>query len=279
VATALVTGGTGLLAPYVAEAAGTLGTVVVSSRTGSDRAADLSRSADVESLFDSVRPDVVFHTAALTDVDLCERDPAAARLLNQEVVANLVQFLRPSTVLVLFSTDQVYPDTRGLHREGDEAPVNTYGRTKLGGESEALAHDRSLIVRTNLFGPSRTAGRESLSDFVIGRLRGGDEAGLFTDVSFNPLHMETLAKMTVQVVEAGLTGVFNLGSRDGMTKHDFGVAVGRHLGLDVSLIRRTRSDDLAGRAPRPHDLRTAVDRLESALGIVMPTLQEEVLKL
>src|SRR5438874_2148708 len=117
-ATVLVTGATGLLAPYVVEAAHAAGVVVASSRTGGDVRADLNDDAEVRRLMDRVGPDVVLHTAALTDVEWCETHPDDARLVNRQMVANLVGALRPSTMLVVFSTDQVYADVRGPHREG-----------------------------------------------------------------------------------------------------------------------------------------------------------------
>jgi dTDP-4-dehydrorhamnose reductase len=191
----------------------------------------------------------------------------------------LVAGLSPNATLVLLSTDQVYPDRSGPHREGNEGPVNAYGRSKLAGELAAASHGRSLILRTNLFGPSRTVGRESLSDFVTRRLTSGERVDLFVDVLFSPLHMATLSTLTLEAALSGLTGVFNAGSRDGLSKHDFGLAVAHRLGLDTSSARPALSDAVAGRVPRPHDLRLDVGKLEAALGRVMPTLLEEVKKL
>jgi dTDP-4-dehydrorhamnose reductase len=275
----LITGATGLLGPYLATAFDERATVVTSARRGGDLLADLTSPAETDRLLSSVRPQVVVHAAAMTDVDACERQPDAAYALNHDAVAHIVDRLPIDAQVVMISTDQVYPDCPGPHREGSEKPVNRYGLTKLAGEHAAAAHPRCLILRTNFFGPSRTPGRESLSDFVTSRLVGRTAMTLFGDVRFNPLHMDTLAGLVVEAVVGDLRGVFNAGSRVGCTKLDFGMAMARHLALCTDEVTAGRSDDLPGRAARPHDLRMDVRRLEAALGISLPEIDEEVKKL
>lgn len=275
----IVTGSSGLLGPFLKAEAATRGTATGVSRGGVDHACDLADGAAVRDLLDDLRPAVVIHAAAATNVDECERNPDAANRANRIVTANLVTALGPESRLVYISTDQVYPDTPGPHREGDEAPVNVYGTTKLAGEIEALRHPRALVVRTNLFGPSRTPGRASLSDFVIDNLRAQRPVTFFRDVLFSPLHMKTLAELTFSLVEGGLVGVYNLGSRDGMSKRDFGFALAARFGLPTDTVTEGKSTNRPGHAPRPLDLRLDVRRIEAALGRRMPTLEEEIAKL
>ena len=275
----LVTGITGLLGPYLAAAASSSGEVVTTGRTGGDIRADLADPDQARDLLTAAAPDVVVHAAAFTDVDACEQDPAAAELANHVAVRNLVEALAPATILVAISTDQVYPDTPGLHAEEQTGPVNVYGETKLAGQRAAAVHDRSLILRTNLLGRSRTPGRASISDFMTQALSGDAPATLFSDVLFSPLHMETVADVVMTAVERGLTGTYNAGSRDGMSKLDFGLAIAQHLGFATDNVVPTVSTSLGRRARRPLDLRLDVTRLEQALGRTMPTLHDEVRRL
>lgn len=277
--TVLVTGATGLLGPYLIDALSGLGPVAATSRSGPSHPCDLTDADAVASLMQAVNPAVVVHTAALTDVDGCEEDPARAQALNADATAHLADTLEPSAPLVYISTDQVYPDTAGAHREGDESPVNAYGRSKLAGELAARNHRNALVLRTNFFGPSKTPNRQSLSDFVERNLRAENPIVLFDDVLFSPLHIETLAQVVAELVAKNVTGVFNAGCRDGMSKADFGFHIARHLRLPTDNARRGRSSEMPGRAPRPKDLRMDVSRIEAALGRPMPTLSQEVEKL
>jgi dTDP-4-dehydrorhamnose reductase len=275
----LVTGATGLLGPYLMEAASRRGPAMASARCGGDRPCDLTDRAAVEALVREVDPDVVLHATGLTDVDRCEREPSLAYALNRDAAANLAAVLPPGSQLVYISTDQVYPDVPGPHVEGTEDPVNVYGRSKLAGERAALAHRRALVLRTNFFGPSRTPARESLSDFVARNLAAGRPVALFEDVWFSPLHMQTVADLVTAAVEFGLVGVFNLASRDGMSKKEFGLAVARRLGLDTARAAPAKARDIPGRAPRTADLRLDVRLIEAALSRSMPSLIAEIERL
>jgi dTDP-4-dehydrorhamnose reductase len=276
----LVTGAGGLLGPYLLEEARRHDRVVASTLRSGSHPCDLTDRAAVKTLADDVAPTHVIHTAAYTDVDGCERDPQKADALNRLAVANLAAALPPSARLVQVSTDQVYPDTAGLHREGHEGPVNTYGRSKLAGEKAALEREGSVVLRVNFFGPSRTEGRRSLSDFVVDNLRAKKPITLFEDVLFSPLHVATLAALLVEIAKSSVaTGVYNLGCREGSSKADFGLAVARHSGLSTDTVTIGSSSAVAMRAPRPRDLRMEVSRIETALGRPMPSLAHEIARL
>ncbi len=273
----LVTGATGLIGPYLVEAASAYGAVTGLSRH-SRPACDLTDAAAVRQAIGALAPDLVVHAAALTDVDACERAPAVADAVNHMATANVAAALPKGAGMILLSTDQVYPDRPGPHREDGAAPVNAYGRSKLAGEAAALA-DGALVLRTNGFGPSRTLGRQSISDFVILNLAAHRPIQLFRDISFSPLHFATLATLAVQLWRAGATGVVNLGCRDGTSKRDFAIAVAARFGLSTAMATDADGAILPGRAPRPRDMRMDTARAEALLGYPMPTLTEEIAKL
>jgi dTDP-4-dehydrorhamnose reductase len=275
----LITGATGLFSPYAIEAARSWGEVVSTSRSGGDVQCELSDLEQVKKLIGEVRPDVVIHGAAMTDVDGCERDPVTATVANEQATANIIDCLAPGAQLVYLSTDQVYPDTTGPHVEGEEAPVNAYGRSKLAGENSVLKWDGGIVARTSFFGPSRTPGRSSLSDFISDNLANGKPISLFTDILFSPLHARTLAKVLIEMVANNLSGVFNVASRSGMTKADFGLKVADHLGLQTKLATLSKAAAMPGRAPRISDLRLNPEKLERALGSAMPNLVDEIAQL
>jgi dTDP-4-dehydrorhamnose reductase len=275
----LVTGATGLLADYLLEACRQSGAVTTTARSGGDQPCDLRDRHAVKLLIAKVSPDVVVHAAALTDVDYCELRPQEAFAVNRDAAANIAAELPQSARFVFVSTDQVYPDTAGPHGESDVGPVNVYGKSKLAGERAALDRPNALVLRTNFFGPSRRPGRSSLSDFVINNLIAGKEITLFDDILFSPLHMRTFAALVTELVDRGISGLFNAGCRNGTSKAKFALAVAKHKGLQTHTACIGTSDAAGDRAPRPKDMRLALGRLETALGRPMPTLTEEIGKL
>ena len=272
----LITGGTGLLGHYIKEAASPMGRVRSCGSSSGDLVFDLTIAAQVREVIAEAQPDLVIHCAAMTNVDACQTDPERAQALNAGAVENLIANLPTESRLIYISTDQVYPDTPGPHPEEDTRPMNVYGATKLKGEEVALRRDNSLVLRVNFFGPSKTPDRSSLSDWLISNLKERKPITLFTDSLFSPLHLETLARIIVEAAHVPLTGVFNLGCREGASKCDFGLAVAAHLGLSTDMATPGLSGLLATRAK---DLRMDVARIEKALDRSMPTLSQEVARL
>lgn len=241
---------------------------------------DLSDAGAVGDLFRDVDPEAVIHAAALTSIEACERHPSLAERTNHVATQNVVAALKPTVRLLFVSTDQVYADEPGVKSESDPPdPVNAYGRSKLGGESAARLHENAVVVRCNMFGPSRTPGKSSLSDWICESLASRKPTDLFTDALFSPLHFKTLAAILVEIVAGDLVGTFNIGCREGRSKRDFAHLVARHLGLPLAETKDAVSTNVRGRARRPRDLRLDVTRIEAHLGRSMPTLEEEVAKL
>lgn len=255
--------------------------VLCHSRSGhADVAAELTDKGQVAAALTVVQPDVIVNLAALTNVDECEDNPSAAYRGNVRVVENVAEWIecrRAACHLVQISTDQVY-DGPGPHREDDLAPSNYYGFSKYAGEL-AAAKVASTVLRTNFFGPSECPGRTSLSDWVTGSLRQGKTITVFDDVWFSPLTLRRLSAMLVLAIDRRPRGVFNLGSRDGMSKADFAFALAGVLGLPSELLRRDVSASMRLTAYRPKDMRMDSSRFESAFGLELPTLTEEIASL
>lgn len=255
-----------------------LGAVVTAARQGADQTIDITQREDTMQAISAVSPTVIINLAAMTNVDTCESDPVSAYRINAVGVANIAAAMNPTAKLVQVSTDQVFPDTSGPHQEDVVAPVNAYGASKLAGECAALAHKKSLILRVNFFGASQTAGRKSLYDFIAGGLRSRQKITLFEDVLFSPLHMTTLADLVAEAVDRDASGIYNVASRDGASKAEFGLKLASHLDLSTETARIGKSDDTAGRAHRTKDLRMNVEKFEHLIGRRLPTMEEEIAK-
>ena len=55
------------------------------------RSMDITVQAEVDEVFATTMPEVVIHTAAMTNVDACELDPAACQLQNVTATEHVVQ--------------------------------------------------------------------------------------------------------------------------------------------------------------------------------------------
>ncbi len=99
---------------------------------------DVRDAAAVQESVKEVRPDLVLHLAAETDLETCEADPDHAYLTNTIGTHNVALACRERGATVVYiSTAGVFDGekTGGPYTEFDEPrPINVYGRTKFAGE-------------------------------------------------------------------------------------------------------------------------------------------------
>ncbi len=276
----LTIGATGLLGSTLAPTLAACGHSVVTHGYSciAQENADLCDFAQATDLVARVKPDCIINLAALTNVDLCEREPHKAYLLNVVTVSNVVRAIKeqaPHCHLVQISTDQVY-DGNGPHLEANVTVTNTYAFSKIAAEL-AAASVSSTILRTTFFGCSRCANRTSFSDWIVQALRKDVPLKVFDDILFSPLEIKTLASMIERVVCARPVGLFNLGSHEGMSKADFAFALAEVMTLPTKHITRTIST--AGPpldAYRPKDMRMNNRLFERTMGLKLPTLFDQL---
>lgn len=254
-------------------------TVIGHSRRGpADVVGDFADAKIAETVLDSVGPDVVVNLAAATNVDACERDPNAAYAANTRVVENICGWLRDrrngGTGLIQISTDQVY-DAPGANVESNVRLTNYYAFSKFAGELAAAGCGAS-IIRTNFVGPSKVAGRASLTDWLMRVLRAGEPVTLFDDVFFSPLSMATLVERLVDVIRDRPSGVFNLGAASAMSKAEFAMRFAKALDLPTTATRIAASSTAGLAAYRPKGMAMDSTRIEAALAIRLPTLEQEI---
>ncbi len=111
---------------------------------------DVTKRSDVLAAVSALRPQVVIHAAAFTNVDGCEQDPDRAfgvNALGTRYVAEAAR--RYGAHLVVVSTDYVFDGTATRpYVEWDKTrPLSVYGLSKLATEHEA--GEGATIVRTS----------------------------------------------------------------------------------------------------------------------------------
>ena len=278
--TLLVTGATGLLGSVLVPSLRSHGLSVIThgNRSAADHSSDMLDRRKALSLLDELRPDVIINLVGLTSVERCQERTNESYLMNTRVVETLAAWIRQSSKrchLVQISTDQVY-EGNGPHTEDMVSITNNYAFSKYAGEL-AAAQVPSTILRTNFVGRSRIHSRESLTDWVYNSLTTGKHVEVLDDVYFSPLSMQTLGEMIHLVIERKPLGVFNLGSRNGMTKADFDFAFAECLKLPTHFMTRIDSSQATFlKAYRPKDMRMDCSKFERELQVKLPELADQI---
>ena len=112
---------------------------------------DIGSKDDIDKLFDKIKPDKVILTAAMTNVDACEKNPTLANRINAAAPGLVARACKKASAsLVHVSTDYVFDGSKGSPYEEDDEPnpKTVYGASKLAGEEAVKAvGGRYVILR------------------------------------------------------------------------------------------------------------------------------------
>lgn len=284
----LITGGSGMLGHCLMRQAavghevwGTYHTHPVILPSGSLVALDVTDELAVRRLFKALQPNVVIHTAALTDVDECERNPEIARTINSggtALTAKAAEEIGAHYVYV--STDYVFDGLGGGFDEGSiPAPVNQYGATKLLGEQWATKNcSRTLIVRTTIFG-LKLPPLIGMTENLVAALRSGKSMTRFVDQYSTPLYTGDLSQLILRLAEERALGIIHIGSADRASRHDFTQLVAETFGLNGTGIHKGAFHQIEGLARRPQDTSLNSRKVAAQLGIELPTVRAGLARL
>ena len=239
-------------------------------------AVDLTDDTAVNRVFEELKPTVVIHCAAVTNVDWCEEHPEAARAVNVLGTATIAKIsARMNARLLYVSTDAVFDGIRGQYSETDQAtPVNIYARTKLQGEEETLRYcPAATIARVNMYGWN-VQNKESLAEWILGRLMGGNPVPGFTDVSFCPIFANDLAAILLEMSNRNLPGLYHVVGAEPVSKYEFARQVALTFGFDLEQVVATRVADAKLKAPRPNNTTLNTQKVCAAIGHPMPNVGE-----
>ena len=107
----------------------------------------------IETYLKNKKADIVIHLAGLSrPMDIHNKEIERSIDLNIIGTANVTKACsKNNTKLIYFSTNYIYPGTKGNYLETDPIlPVNNYAWSKLGGEAAVHLYKNSLILRVSM---------------------------------------------------------------------------------------------------------------------------------
>ncbi|HEX5230178.1 MAG TPA: dTDP-4-dehydrorhamnose reductase [Bryobacteraceae bacterium] len=225
--------------------------------TGFDRSqVDVTDMTQVEQAFARENPNIAINASAYNQVDLAEREPAAAMASNGLAVRNLALCARQYDArLVHFSTDYVFDGTLGRAYTEEDAthPLSAYAVSKLAGELYAQAYlDHPLIIRTcGVFGPGGlNTNRGNFVETMLRLAAKQQPIRVLEDHVASPTYAPILAARSVDMIDRGLTGLFHVGGGQAISWFDYAAMVFRLGGVHPEL-RPTNAREFRTEAQRP----------------------------
>ncbi|MES2417004.1 MAG: SDR family oxidoreductase [Bacteroidota bacterium] len=264
--TILVTGSNGLLGQKITEKILREGGVkLVATSKGENRfpikegysyaPMDILNGNEVKSVIEHYKPDVIIHTAAMTNVDTCEDQKELAYQLNVEAVKTLIALCEEHHIrLIQLSTDFIFDGANGPYNElAMPNPLSYYGQTKLMAE-EAIKSSNSqwAILRTIIvYGIVSDMSRSNIVLWAKGALEKGQPLNIVNDQWRMPTLAEDLADGCLLAVMHNAQGIYHISGKDLMSIAELVARVADFWQLDKSLIKEISAATLNQAAKRP----------------------------
>jgi dTDP-4-dehydrorhamnose reductase len=289
--TILITGANGLLGQKLVELLSSETTIdLIASARGENRlpstqgyryvSLDITKADEVNAIFDAYKPQVVIHTAAMTNVDTCETDQAGCELLNVTAVSYLIEACQKhDTFLCHLSTDFIFDGADGPYiEEAIPNPISVYGASKLRAEKLLEASSiRWAIARTVLvFGIVSDMSRTNIILWVKKSLEEGKQINVVTDQFRTPTLAEDLAMGCWLIAQKEAQGIFNISGSDFLTPYEMAIKTANFYGLPVDLIQKADSSTFSQPAKRPPRTGFILDKARRELGYQPRTFDEGI---
>ena len=240
---------------------------------------DITDKEAVENVIAKVNPDAIVHCAAWTAVDAAEdeenRDKVAQ--VNEDATGYIAQAAKKVGAKMMYiSTDYVF-DGQGKEPwkpdDKNYAPLNVYGKTKLGGEIKVSSMlEKFFIVRIAwVFGKNG-------NNFIKTMLNVGKkcpELRVVCDQIGTPTYTLDLARLLVDMIETEKYGYYHATNEGGyISWYDFACEIFKKAGYDTRVAAVTTQEYGLSKAARPFNSRLDKSKLRENGFEPLPTRQD-----
>jgi dTDP-4-dehydrorhamnose reductase len=216
---------------------------------------DLTDFEKIKQIIQEIKPDIVIHLAAMTNVDLCESEKELAYALNTKSTETLAkETAKIKAFFVYVSTDYVFDGKNGMRKEEDIShPIGNYGKTKLDGEKSLnnLASNWAIARTSTPFGIHPK--KKSFPIWVKENLESNKQTKVLTDQHTSPTYVPNLSKMIIEIATKQINGIIHLAGSTRISRYDFAIMIAEKLNLNTTLLIKAKTEDMSWIAKRPKD--------------------------
>ncbi|MGM0566152.1 MAG: SDR family oxidoreductase [Bacteroidota bacterium] len=238
--------------------------------------ADLTDYRQVSELIDKTQPDAIFHLAALSNPNQCEKNPELSYAVNVSAARYLTECAKTHQAKLIFtSSDLVFDGKHAPYNEKDlPEPVNRYGRQKLEAEQKVLSYEHGTVCRMPLmFGPKSPSSGSFLQP-MIQFLKASQPLNLFIDEVRTPLSSYKAAEGLVLMASKN-EQLVHLSGNTAINRYDFGLLLSDILGTSKNLIIKRKLNEIEFEASRPANTSMKNDKAKK-LGFNPGNLETEL---
>ena len=216
---------------------------------------DISEKSNVMDVFRTIKPDIVIHLAAITDVELCEQEIELAMRINAKSTEIITkESIKYNSFLAYVSTDYVFDGKKNLAiEETIPNPLNVYGKSKLEGENiiNNLSSSHAIIRTSTPFGIHSK--KKNFPLWIKENLESKNKISVVTDQYTSPTYVPNLSKMIIEVCVKKISGTIHLAGATRISRYDFAKMIANKFNLDEQLLKPIQMEQMNWFAKRPID--------------------------
>jgi len=237
---------------------------------------DITNEEETNKLIKKVDPDLVIHTSAVTDLELCENNKKLAYKVNVEGTANIVNACKETnSKIVYISTSNVFSGDKNIYYEDDiPKPSNYYAFTKLIGEN-IVSESRLpfLIQRTDqLYSWTNRIEKETFVERVLDKLIKNELAEVFVDWYNTPTFMPNFSYVTLELIKKN-SGIYHVVGPDYVNRYEWALEIANVFGYDKTLVHPNLSSK-AGMKAKRGNIRLSNTKVTNELGVKLLGIKE-----
>ncbi len=232
---------------------------------------DITDKNAVSSAFDTYKPAIVIHGAAMTNVDQCELNKEECWIQNVTATRNIAEACQATgAFLVHVSTDFIFDGSKGPLAEDEKAqPISFYGYSKLAAEEliQKMEGLKWSIARTVLvYGIAEDMSRTNIILWVKKSLEDKKQIKVVNDQWRTPTLAEDLAIGCYLIAQKKAEGIFNISGKDFLNPLEMAYMTADFFKLDKSFITQADSTTFTQPAKRPPKTGFVIDKAIKELG-------------
>jgi dTDP-4-dehydrorhamnose reductase len=219
---------------------------------------DVRDTPALRSAFARVKPKIVLHLAACTDLEFCEVHKDVARETNAGATAEVAKLCEETgATMVYISTAGVFDGTKeGFYTEADPPnPIMVYGQTKYDGELLAAKHcSRHFVVRAGWMVGGGAAKDHKFVHHILGQIvSGAKKIHAVNDRFGTPTYTHDFALNLFKLLDSKAYGTYHMVCEGAGTRYDVAREILDIAGQDEIDLVSVDSSFFAGNyfAPRP----------------------------
>jgi dTDP-4-dehydrorhamnose reductase len=218
---------------------------------------EIAEENAVNEILRNLAPGLVINTAAMHNVEACEKSPLQAFAVNAVGARNLARLSNDlGYVLIHISSNYVFDGNKNApYLETDAArPLSVYGNSKLAGEYfvETIARRYFVVRVSGIYGsnPCRAKGGNNFVKLMLKLAKERGEVKVVDDEFVSPTYTPAIAHQLLKLSQTEAYGLIHATSNGSCSWHEFAATIFRLTNTKVNLLRAAPGE-FPMKVPRP----------------------------